>query len=74
MCTPDLKAGGGDAMSPQERLRYKEAMNPTVAPTTTSVTPQSSLSIPSNYIALPNGKRVSPEDYSKLQAKLKSRG
>jgi hypothetical protein len=72
MCTNII--GKGDAMSPQERLRYAEAIGTLPEPTIQPTTNQTSLSIPSDHIALPNGKRVSPDDYKKLQIKLKNRG
>lgn len=73
MCTNMI--GKADAMSPQEQLRYKEAMGSSLEiPPAPVVSPQTSISIPKDYIALPNGKRVSPADYTKLQSKLKNRG
>lgn len=73
MCTNMI--GKGDAMSPQEQIRYKEAVGSNLEiPAAPVVSPQTSISTPSDYIALPNGKRVSPTDYAKLLAKLKSRG
>lgn len=71
--------GKGDAMSPQEQLRYKEATegltipSPVVASSAT-YRPDPSEVPSSDTVKMPNGKRISKEAFDKLQIKLKNRG
>lgn len=75
MCTNMI--GKADAMSPQEQLRYKEAMDPSALaiPTTPVVNRDDSYVAPTGAsVRMPDGRMVTQASDLKLQQMLKKRG
>lgn len=77
MCTPTNGVPMNDAMSPQERYRYKEAMGELNIPKPAATLPaRDDTYVPPKgaTVRMGDGRMVTKESFDKLQQKLKNRG